>query len=56
MIAVLNAVIDNKFEPVLVDNEPDHLNPSACSFIKKVTPKTKAIIVTHTFGVPVVNF
>ena len=28
MVAVLNSVLDNNFEPVLVDNDKDRLNPS----------------------------
>jgi dTDP-4-amino-4,6-dideoxygalactose transaminase len=53
MVAVVNSVLDNSFKPVLIDNGKDKLNPTYESFINAITPKTKAIIVTHTYGVPV---
>ena len=56
MVAVENAVLDNDLNPVLVDNEKDHLNPSVEMITSKVTKDTIAIIVTHTYGVPIPQF
>ncbi len=50
--ATLNAVFAAGAKPVLADIDPLDLNLSAESARKKVSKKTKAIIVTHTFGMP----
>jgi len=49
--AVVNPVISLNLKPVYVDiNEKYNLDVS--DFEKKITKKTKAVIVQHTFGVP----
>lgn len=50
--AILNAVYRIGATPVLVDVDPDTWNIDYESVVASITPKTKAIIVTHTFGVP----
>lgn len=52
MSAVPNAIIDARGTPIAVDNAKDDLNPSVKKYRKFVTPRTKAIIVTHTYGIP----
>ena len=53
MVAVLNAVLGVKATPVFVDCESSReLNPSVEKYAEKMTPKTAALIVTHTYGVP----
>ena len=51
--AVLNAVHMAGATPVLVDIHPDDLNLSLEEVKKKVTRRTGAIVVTHTYGRPV---
>jgi perosamine synthetase len=50
--AILNAVYRIGATPVLVDVDPDTWNIDYESVVASITSKTKAIIVTHTFGVP----
>lgn len=50
--ALLNAVNYVGASPVLVDNGEGSLNISARKVEEKITQKTKAIIVQHTFGFP----
>lgn len=50
--AVLNAVVMTGATPVLVDIDNKTLNISLVETVKKITKKTKAIIITHTFGCP----
>lgn len=50
--AVLNAIFMIGAKPVLVDINEDDLNLSYLETIKKISKKTKAIIITHTFGYP----
>ena len=53
MVAVLNAVLGVGATPVLVDCAgAEELNPSVEEYAAKITPKTSALIVTHTYGVP----
>ena len=53
MVAVLNAVLGVRATPVFVDcAAPGELNPSVKQYAEKVTAKTGALIVTHTYGVP----
>jgi len=49
-IAVANAVSHTGATPILVDSEPYTLNIMADKI--KITPKTKAIIAVHTYGIP----
>ena len=53
MIAVPNSVIYSKATPVFVDAEIDTWNINPEQIEKKITDKTKAIIVVHTYGLPV---
>lgn len=50
--ALLNAIYLAGARPVLVDINPDNFNISFKETKKNITIKTKAIIVTHTFGMP----
>ena len=52
MIAVPNAVRFVGARPVLVDNAPGAYNPSIQEIEAAATDQTKAVIVTHTYGVP----
>jgi perosamine synthetase len=50
--ALLNAIYLARAKPILVDINPDDFNISFTETKKKITSKTKAIIVPHIFGVP----
>lgn len=50
--AVLNAIFMTGAKPVLVDINKDDLNISFSKTKKKISKNTKAIIITHTFGMP----
>jgi perosamine synthetase len=52
MVAVLNAVLSVRATPVFVDCAPGALNPSVEQYAEKMTRNTRALIVTHTYGVP----
>lgn len=52
MVAVPNAVRYVGGIPVFADNATDCYNPMWADYAKQATSKTKAIIVTHTYGVP----
>ena len=51
-ISSANCVIFEKAKPVFVDIEPDTLNIDVEQIEKVITPKTKAIIPVHVFGLP----
>jgi perosamine synthetase len=51
-IAVANAVRYERAVPVFVDVEPATLNLDPERVEAAITPRTKAILVVHTFGVP----
>ncbi len=53
IISTANAVIKNNLKPVLIDCELDTWNINIKETIKKITNKTKAIIITHIYGLPV---
>ena len=53
IISTANAVIKNNLKPVLVDCDLETWNMTAEDTIKKISPKTKAIIITHIYGLPV---
>lgn len=53
MVAVPNAVLAVGAKPIVVDVCPDTYNPSPDQFRSSVTTSTKAVIVTHTYGLPV---
>ena len=50
MIAVLNAILSVDATPVFVDCATGELNPSVKEYAARITPKTRALIVTHTYG------
>ena len=51
-IAVANAVTYERATPVFVDIDPATLNMNPECVEAAITPRTRAIIVVHTFGVP----
>lgn len=51
-IAVANAVLYEKAIPVFVDVDPQTLNLDPTLIEEAITPRTRAIIVVHTFGCP----
>lgn len=53
MIATANAVSYTGATPVLVDAEPVTWNMDVSRIEEKITPRTKAIVVVHTYGHPV---
>ena len=53
MIATANAVIYSGARPVLVDSEKKTWNMDVTKIEEKITKKTKAIMVVHTYGHPV---
>jgi perosamine synthetase len=53
IISTANAVIKNNLKPVLIDCDLDTWNINIEETIKKITKKTKAIIITHIYGLPV---
>jgi len=52
MIAASNAVLYTGAKPVLADSEPNTWNIDTDEIAKKITKKTKAIIVVHLYGHP----
>jgi perosamine synthetase len=51
-IAVANAVCYERATPVFVDIDPVSLNMKPACVEAAITPRTRAIIIVHTFGVP----
>jgi perosamine synthetase len=51
-IAVANVVRYERAVPVFIDVDPLSLNPDPARIEEAITPRTRAIIVVHTFGVP----
>jgi perosamine synthetase len=51
-IAVAHAVLYHRAIPVFADIDPRTLNLSPESIARAITPRTRAIIVVHTFGCP----
>ncbi|MBN1898736.1 MAG: DegT/DnrJ/EryC1/StrS aminotransferase family protein [Spirochaetes bacterium] len=51
-ISILNALHYIKASPILIDVEMDSYNMDFKKVKKKITPKTKAIILSHNFGIP----
>ncbi|MGA7858322.1 MAG: DegT/DnrJ/EryC1/StrS family aminotransferase [Terracidiphilus sp.] len=51
-IAVANAVLQVRATPVFADIDPLTLNLDPAAVEQAVTPRTRAILVVHTFGVP----
>lgn len=52
MAAVVNAVFAVGAKPVFVDCEEGQFNPSVEQYKEHITPHSKALIVTHTYGIP----
>jgi perosamine synthetase len=51
-VAVANAVFQVRATPVFVDIDPVTLNLDPALVEEAITPRTRAILVVHTFGVP----
>lgn len=51
-VAVVNPILWLNAKPVYVDIIKETLNMDICDLNNKITPKTKAIILQHTFGLP----
>lgn len=52
IISCAAAIVRNNLTPVLVDCDPLTFNSTAAHIKEKITPKTKAIMVVHTYGLP----
>jgi len=50
--AVVNPILWSGLKPIFVDIEKDSLNINPDELEKKITPKSKVVIVQHTFGKP----
>lgn len=53
IISCVSQIVRNGAVPVLVDSDPHTWNMDAAQVEAKVTPKTKAIMIVHIFGLPV---
>jgi len=53
IISCVSAVIQAGAVPVLVDSEPVSWNMDVTQIADKITPRTKAIMVVHIYGLPV---
>lgn len=51
-IAAANAIRYERAQPVFVDIDEESLNMSPASVERAITPRTRAILVVHTFGRP----
>ena len=51
-IAVANAVLHVRATPVFADIDPITLNLTPSTVERALTPRTRAILVVHTFGIP----
>jgi perosamine synthetase len=51
-IAVANAVLQVRATPVFAEIDPVTLNLDPASVEQAITPRTRALLVVHTFGVP----
>jgi perosamine synthetase len=51
-IAVVNAVLQVRAAPVFAEIDPVTLNLDPDSVERAITPRTRALLVVHTFGVP----
>ena len=49
---VPNAIIQAGMKPVYSDINPTNYGMSPTSLEKSITPKTKAVVIQHTFGIP----
>ena len=53
IISCAAAIVYSGATPVLVDSDPCTWNMNLTELEAKVTPRTKAIMIVHTFGLPV---
>ena len=53
IVSTANAVLKNNLKPVLLDCDLNTWNVKTSDVINKITKKTKAIILTHIYGLPV---
>jgi perosamine synthetase len=51
-IAAANAISYERATPVFVDIDPDSLNLSPAAVEAAITPRTRALLIVHTFGRP----
>src|SRR5690349_14163167 len=52
IISCISAVLESGLTPVLVDSEPRTWNMNPELIEAKITPRTKVIMVVHTYGLP----
>lgn len=52
IISCTNAIIKNQGTPILVDSSKNDFNINVEDIEEKLTPKTKAILVPHIYGLP----
>ena len=50
--STINAILWNRLTPVFVDIDPRTLNVDCDDLERRITPATRAILVTHVFGSP----
>ncbi len=50
--AVILPIIANKLKPIFADIEMQSFSMNPIELEKKITPKTKVVILQHTFGIP----
>lgn len=53
IISCASAVVRAGARPVLIDSDPDTWNMDVSKLEEKITPRTKAIMVVHIYGLPV---
>mmetsp|Transcript_28301 Transcript_28301/g.51085 ORF Transcript_28301/g.51085 Transcript_28301/m.51085 type:complete len:460 (-) Transcript_28301:52-1431(-) len=51
MVAVANMVKMVGAKPIYCDSAPGSVNPAKAQLLQKATPRTKAVIVCHTYGI-----
>jgi len=51
-VAIINAVFQVRATPVLIEMDPVTLNLDPVAVERAITPRSRAILVIHTFGVP----
>jgi dTDP-4-amino-4,6-dideoxygalactose transaminase len=50
--STVNAILWNRLTPVFVDIDPRTINVDVTDLERRITPATRAIVVTHVFGSP----
>lgn len=53
IISCINQIIRSGATPVLVDSDPETWNMDISQVAEKITPRTKAIMAVHIYGLPV---